>query len=189
MRFILASKKRITLTAGLVLVVVLGVVSTLLLFPSKGVEEQVEPTGEKIFTFTSNDTSAYILVDSSDRRTFLYEGTKPAELLSTIPRTPEPVLTLPDVKGELDILAMKEPTSEYTWESELSESAQYLNFLTKEGYTSVRDVHTSQYIEKIMEKGGNQKRIVIFNHIIMVGDLYDTAELPTLADYLKKYKN
>jgi hypothetical protein len=168
---------------------VLGAILIVGLTPSEDLSESPELIGEKVFTFNSKDTSAYILVNSSDRRTYLYDGDKPAQLLSTIPRTPEPILSLPDVKGDMDITVMKDPTSEYTWESDISESVQYLNFLTKSGYTSVRDVHTSQYIEKIMEKGGNQKRIVIFNHIIMVGDLYDTAELPSLADYLKKYKN
>lgn len=127
--------------------------------------------------------------DHKSKNTFLFKNGKRSEILSGIPRRPNKVLVLPKVKGKEDIVSDKPPISELTWESSLEESVKYLNFLKGEGYRVIREAKSHQFAEFILRYGENKKRIIIFNNVMMVGDLDKDAKLPKLDEYLKQYRN
>jgi hypothetical protein len=142
-----------------------------------------------VFSFTENGNTTEIRVVEPDKNTVLYENGKSGEVISLIPQNLSSVLTLPESKESGDVTANKQPTSDLTWQSTLTESSMYMNFLASRGFKVIREVHTSQFIEEILELNGIKKRIFIFNNIIMVGDLQTDVKLPDVSEYLKKYRN
>jgi hypothetical protein len=141
------------------------------------------------FSFKAEDRVVEVRLESPTNRTVLVEHGVITEVLSFLPSVPTPLLSLPKVTNGLDLLTSKPQKSALTWESTLEESAKYLNFLDSQGYKTLRDVRTSEFIEKVVELDGNKRRIIIFNHTLMVGDLNNDAILPDLKEYLKKYRS
>ena len=65
----------------------------------------------------------------------------------------------------------EEPVQAITWKSDLKKSALYLKYLQDNGFKQLRRTETPEYIEVYMEKDEVIKRIVIFNDVIMIGNL------------------
>lgn len=140
------------------------------------------------FHFEEGNKTVDIKVEYPEKHSILYVNGKRKEKISSIAHTPNPVMVLPTKEGVLDIVTERKPTSDLSWDSSLEESVMYLNFLENMGYKQVREVQTSQYVEKIVELNGVKRRIIIFTNIIMVGDLNKGVKLPSSEELIKKYR-
>lgn len=163
------------------------VVSVVLVFAlqSKEATEETKPYVLE-FLFKENGSHIEVRVEEPSKETVLYQNGELVSVISIVPRVVKPVLQLPRVREGFNLVKEREKVSELTWKSSLEESAKYLYFLESEGYRVVREAHTPQFIEKIMEFSGSKKRIIIFNHTILVGDLYEDAVLPDVKEYITK---
>lgn len=168
------------------ILVVIGVVAFFMFDFDEKSKNSTQFTTE--FIFKGEGKPVEIRVNNSTKETILYVGNKAEQTLSFVPRKADEVIVLPETDKKVDIVELREPVSELTWDSTLEESASYLNFLDSEGYDAIREAHTSSYIEIVLEKRSQRKRLIIFNNMIMVGDLSSKAKLPELKDYMQEYQ-
>ena len=116
---------------------------------------------------------------------YLYQDGKRVKTLTLIPKKINSALMLPEETESLNIITDRKPVSDLTWNSTISESAKFLNFLYSQGYSPKIEVNTSQFIEKFLVKDDTVLRVVIFNNTLMVGEMDTGAVLPSLENYLK----
>ena len=129
------------------------------------------------------DESVVELINEGEKYSNIYHNGEKIEVKEVIPSKGK-AMELPKVNGTLDI-EKREQVRELTYEASLEESAKYVNFLLKEGYQILREAYTSEYIEFYMTKGTTERRIIILNNIIMVGELDDGWNLPDISNYFK----
>lgn len=150
---------------------------------------EYEDTGDYVteVTFDGAGESYEVRVYSNPSKTVLLQkGVEPVTL-SLVPRQGVPHLTLPKTSTAVDYLSLRAPTSDLTWNLKLGESAEYVNYLYEQGYEKLQEVQTPQFVELILKHGQKRTRMVIFNEVMMLGDLDDSANLPTISDYTAKY--
>ena len=121
-------------------------------------------------------------------KTVLYRNGQEGEVLSRVNKVALDVLKLEENTGVSNTLLNRDTISELTYDSTLTESSQYINFLYSKGYKLKREVRTPQYMDFILDSSEGSKRLLVFTQTIMVGDLDKGAELPPLEDYIKNYR-
>lgn len=164
----------ILVTVGLVLIgTIIGVSLNKSYQESKYVVEISIKDSEKVIELKNNgDKYSKVFVDG-----------KEIELHNKVISKGKAML-LPDVSNSIDIEKEKK-ISTLTYESDLKKSASYVNYLKSKGYVTVREVRTPEYIEYFMTLDGKGKRLIIYNNIIMVGNLKDKYSLPKLDVYFE----
>lgn len=180
------NKKALSIAVGVAVLIFGG--GFYLFILNDGKESKNMKSYKTILILIEGTTEYSIKVEEKDNKTWLYKNDEEIELLSVVPHQAKSVLTLPKTKGVFDIVSLKKPSSELTWESTLKESKTYLNFLEKEGYKPIRELYTSSYIEFIFKKEGSKKRVIVLDNSIMVGELKENVKLPDLESYISKYK-
>lgn len=168
------------------LLVISGVV-LLIVFTSGGLKNQNSTRSTTEFIGIEEGKTFEVIIDNDERNTWLYVDGVKEELLTAIPFQAKPVLTLPKAEDAVD-LEETEPTSILTWESPLQDSSNYINYLEKEGFTTIREVATPDYIELVLSKKDERKRVLIMENTLMIGGLDKQAQLTPLEEYLEKYR-
>lgn len=129
-----------------------------------------------------------IRISSKDSCKYYFLNDEEVKKISSLPidyNASSSIFELPLVNEGYDVTSKDEPISELTWGSDLESSAKYIKYLELSGYSSLRSIYTPSYIEMYLSKGSIIKRILIFKESIMVGDLVQSFELPSLDKYLK----
>lgn len=148
-------------------------------------------TSYKIEMIYEEGEDEYWVVNEDDtKQRWLYENGEPSYIISMLATSPTEPLELPKTKKSKDITLNEDSKLDnFTYTSTLEDSAKYLNFLVKEGYSIKREVSTQSYIEVILLSDTREvRRIIIQEGIIMLGTVNKGTELPKLEDYLNKYK-
>lgn len=134
----------------------------------------------------SNGVVSEVKVSSKDKLKYHFENGVLVKKLTNIPKSnATPIMELPEATGTLDIENKEEPSCEMTWDSDLQNSANYIEYLKKAGYEVVLGVYTPDNIELFLDKGSVRKRVAIFNQTIMIGEVMKDYGLPDLSDYFK----
>lgn len=120
-------------------------------------------------------------------RIILYKNGKKKEIMSKYPKRGEEPMSLPVVEGTYDVEGKGIEIATYTYESSLTESSKYINYLLSKGYKIEQKASTTEYIEIYMTKEEETRRIIIFNSKLMVGKLQSKG-LPSYEQYIEKYK-
>src|SRR5690606_16434412 len=100
-------------------------------------------------------------------------GEKERDILGLPIKDAKEVIKLPEIatnEAGVDI-EKEEPVQAITWKSDLKKSALYLKYLQDNGFKQLRRTETPEYIEVYLERDEVIKRIVIFNDVIMIGNL------------------
>lgn len=119
----------------------------------------------------------------SSHTTWLEVNGVKQKLLSSIPYTPASILLLPSTTKSFNVTKTK-AVSDLTWASSYLTSAEYLQYLRKQGYRELLSLQTSTYNESYWELGSKVKRVLIQDQVLMVGYLSPHALLPTLQSSL-----
>lgn len=90
---------------------------------------------------------------------------------------------LDNIEGA-DILKNLKPYVDFTYNVSFGDSSKYLKYLLNEGYDIEMYISTSQYFECFLKKDMNIKRLVLLSDSLMVCDLIEGSELPSVKDYL-----
>lgn len=93
---------------------------------------------------------------------------------------------LENIEG-VDILKSLKPYVDFTYNVSFEEGSKYLKYLLNEGYDIEMYVSTSQYFECFLKKENTIKRVVLLSDSLMVCDLIEGSELPSVKDYLENY--
>ena len=134
----------------------------------------------------STDGISEVKVSSKDMCKYLFKDGVLIRRITSIPKAyTTPVMEMPVAKETFDIENKQEQVSEMTWESDLQNSSNYIQYLTLSGYTTTLAIYTPDNIELFLDKGTIRKRVVIFKESIMIGEVLKDYELPTLESYLK----
>lgn len=136
------------------------------------------------FTLTKPSNKVVIAYDKKAQDTWLFENGAKKTLISSVVRNPVKPLRLPSTTKKVDVVSAK-PTSPLTWSSSLKESAEYVNYLESEGYSSILTVDTPSYIEMYLQRGTIRKRLIIQDQILMAGNLDTSAKLPSVSTFIK----
>ena len=143
------------------------------------------------FTFKEEDKEYWIVNLAEDKTRWLFVDGKQSSMISALPTSPTPHITLPKTRkaNNFPLLEEDKHTDSFTLEATLEQSAEYVNYLKKQGYSIVRQVQARNYIELIMSNNSEKlKRIIVQERTIMVGEVEKTTSLPKLEDYLSSYK-
>lgn len=141
------------------------------------------------FRFEEENADYKVVNLAETNKRWLYKNGNPVELLSFFPVTPTPHLELPKTRASSDITKTAPKLDKFTFESTLEQSAEYLNFLTKQGYQPIRKVFARNYIEVILTNNTDKlKRVIIQERLLMVGEISKSTSLPSLEDYLQDYR-
>lgn len=141
------------------------------------------------FRFEEENADYKVVNLAETNKRWLYKNGNPVELLSFLPVTPTPHLELPKTRASSDITKTAPQLDKFTFESTLEQSAEYLNFLTKQGYQPIRKVFARNYIEVILTNNTDKlKRVIIQERLLMVGEISKSTSLPSLEDYLQDYR-
>jgi hypothetical protein len=100
-------------------------------------------------------------------------GEKERDIFGLPIKDAKEVIKLPEIatnEAGVDI-EKEEPVQAITWKSDLKKSALYLKYLQDNGFKQLRRIETPEYIEVYLEKDGVTKRVVVFNDVIMIGNL------------------
>lgn len=165
---------------GTVIIVILSLVFLLVFSPK---DTKIGVVEVRVRDVRYLDEDVIELINEGEKYSNIYKNGEKVEVKNTIPSKGK-AMELPNIKGTLDI-EKKEKVKELTYEASLEESAKYINFLIKEGYSILRESYTPEYIEIYMTKGVLGRRIIILNNIIMVGELADGWKLPDISNYFK----
>lgn len=142
--------------------------------------------GTTVFSATESGKTTEVEFYSDRKEFCLFIDGKFQQVVSGGSSGTEGVLVLPKAE-KAENIAKREPVSQYVWDVSLDESASYVKHLSDYGYSVVREIHTSQFVELIMQFGSSRKRIIIFSHTMIAADLIEGAVLSPISDYLKKY--
>ena len=143
------------------------------------------------FTLEENGKEFMVVNLVEDKTRWLFVDGQQASMISALPTSPTPQLTLPKTRKSTDLPNVEDITrlDSFTYEATLEQSAEYLNYLKKQGYKIVRQVQARNYAEFILSNNTNKlKRIIVQEQIIMLGEVEKTTSLPKLEDYLSSYK-
>lgn len=111
------------------------------------------------------------------------------EIIYRYPRQGTSRISVPlldDVEG-VDILKSLKPYVDFTYNVSFEEGSKYLKYLLNDGYDMEMYVSTSQYFECFLKKENTIKRVVLLSDSLMVCDLIEGSELPSVKDYLENY--
>lgn len=111
------------------------------------------------------------------------------EIIYRYPRQGTSRISVPlleDIEG-VDILKSLKPYVDFTYNVSFEEGSKYLKYLLNEGYDIEMYVSTSQYFECFFKKENTIKRVVLLSDSLMVCDLIEGSELPSVKDYLENY--
>lgn len=143
------------------------------------------------FTFEENGKEYWVVNMSENKHRWLFVDGQQSTIISVLPTTPTPHLVLPKTRKSADLTEQKQSTKldEFTYEATLEQSAEYINYLKKQGYSITRQVQARNYMEFILSNNTDKlKRIIVQERIIMLGEVEKTTSLPKLEDYLSSYK-
>lgn len=158
------------------------------------------------FKYKKEGYTAEVKIENPSYYRVLYENGKRKGIISKVKRTPLNVIELPPVGESLDITKDRKPEDALTWPATTTDSAKYLNYLKDQGFTIVREIYTTQYIDillqdtKVKEDTSNQqdikkaqKRLIILPNKIMIGDIREYQDIELIwqveaESYISKYK-
>lgn len=150
--------------------------------------ETSKPIEEKTVAYGKNEDFVFEIVYKPDTaETVLVKDGLEVEVLSKLKQDIQEALTLPKETGVGDI-TLNPQVSENAWDSDLVSSVEYVNKLEKEGFKVTQEVGTSQYVELILSKGKERKRVIILRSLLIVADLGQDAKVPDVLSIVDKYK-
>lgn len=135
-----------------------------------------------------DDNEYEIKIENETGYTYFRENNS-EEIIYRYPRQGMSRISVPlldNIEG-VDILKSLKPYVDFTYNVSFEEGSKYLKYLLNEGYDMEMYVSTSQYFECFLKKENTIKRVVLLSDSLMVCDLIEGSELPSVKEYLENY--